>query len=172
MRSFLPSIFNDQALNQDFQQLRRQFDDLTRGFSRGWPQLAEVSAPTPAVNVAETDRAIEITAELPGIEEKDVKVELQGDHMVISGEKRRDREEKDKNWHVVERSFGSFRRVLALPFEPAHDAITAHFDKGVLRVEIVKPAEVKPTAKSIEIKTGPAPTKLAEAAGAAGNKAA
>ena len=170
MKPFLPSLFNDTPLAQDFNQIRRQLDDLSRSFSQGWPQItgfSGVTAPSPALNVSETNQAIDITVELPGLEEKDVKVEIQGDALVISGEKKREHEEKGQSWHVVERSFGSFRRAIALPFEPKHDAVSAHFDKGVLRVEIAKPAESKPAAKAIEIKSGPAPAKPSQPANTA-----
>jgi HSP20 family protein len=155
MKSFLPSLLNDTGLPQEFTALRRQFDDLARSVGRGWPSLTEVGAGTPAVNVAETDKTIEITAELPGVDEKDIKLEVEGDRVVISGEKKREREEKDKNWHVVERSYGSFRRVLALPFEPTHENVQAHFDKGVLHVTVEKPAQSKPASKTVEIKSAP-----------------
>ncbi len=156
MKSFLPSIFTDAGLPQEIASLRRQFDDLARSFGRaGLPSLTEVGAGAPAINVAETGTAIEITAELPGVDEKDVKLEVEGDRLVVSGEKKREREEKQKDWHVVERSYGSFRRVLALPFEPAPEEVQAHFDKGVLHVTVQKPAGAKPAAKSIEIKTAP-----------------
>ncbi len=156
MKSFLPNIFTDTGLPQEIASLRRQFDDLARSFGRaGWPAATEVGAGSPAINVAESDRAIEISAELPGVDEKDVKLEVDGDRVVISGEKKREREEKQKDWHVVERSYGSFRRVLTLPFEPTPSGVEAHFDKGVLHVTVQKPAGAKPAAKSIEIKAAP-----------------
>ncbi len=155
MKSFLPSLFTDAGLPQEIASLRRQFDELSRNFGRGWPSLAEVGAGTPAINVSETDKAVEITAELPGVDERDIRLEVEGERVVISGEKKREREEKQKEWHVVERSFGSFRRVLALPFEPAPEAVQAHFDKGVLHVTVAKPAAAKSASKTIEIKAGP-----------------
>jgi HSP20 family protein len=157
MKTFLPSLFTDPTLMRDpFTALRRQINDLSASFGREWPLATEIGAGAPALNVAETDKAIEITAELPGVDDKDIKVQIEGQQVVVSGEKKREREEKDKNWHLVERSYGSFRRAVTLPFEPAAESVSANFDKGVLRIEIDKPANVKSAAKTIEVKAGPA----------------
>ena len=155
MKTFLPTLFSDQGLMRDpFAALRRQMNELSESLGREWPLSTEVGAGAPAVNVAETEKAIEITAELPGVDAKDVKVQIEGQNVIVSGEKKREREEKEKNWHLVERSYGSFRRAVTLPFEPAHDAVSANFDNGVLRIDIAKPANAKSTAKTVEIKTG------------------
>jgi len=155
MKSFLPNLFGEAGGLQDFPAMRRHWEEMARDFGRGWPSLHDIGAAGPAVNVAETGGAIEITAELPGVDEKDVKVEIDGNRVVISGEKKREHEEKDTDWRLVERSYGSFRRVLALPFEPAQDAVSAHFHKGVLTIGVTKPAGAAQSAKSVEIKTGP-----------------
>ncbi|MBI1868456.1 MAG: Hsp20/alpha crystallin family protein [Methylocystis sp.] len=169
MRSLLPSLFFETGLPRDpFATMRRQMEEMMRGFGREWPLTTEIGAGAPAVNVAESDKAFEITAELPGVDEKDIKVELEGARVIVSGEKKREREEKEKDWHVVECSYGSFHRALTLPFEPALDAVTASFDKGVLRVAIAKPAGAKPTTKTIEIK----PVASGAATPAIGKKAA
>ena len=162
MKTFLPNLFTDpNSMRDPFATLRRHIDDLASNFGGGWPVSTHIGAGSPAVNVAETDKAIEIAAELPGVDEKDIKVEIEGQRVVISGEKKREREEKEKNWHVVERSYGSFRRAVTLPFEPAQESVSAHFEKGVLHIEVAKPATVKSAVKTIEIKTGPAETKAA-----------
>jgi|APFre7841882630_1041343.scaffolds.fasta_scaffold69017_1 HSP20 family protein len=155
MKSFLPNLFTDpNAMRDPFATLRRQIDDLATSFGREWPLSTHIGAAAPALNVSETDKAIQIAAELPGVDERDIKVEVEGQRIVISGEKKREHEEKEKNWHVVERSYGSFRRAVTLPFEPAGEAVSAHFDKGVLHIEVAKPAAAKSASKTIEIKTG------------------
>jgi HSP20 family protein len=116
-----------------------------------------LGAGVPAVNVAETDTAIEITAELPGVEEEDIRVSLQGNQLTVSGEKKQESKRDEKDWHIEERSFGSFYRSMSLPFTPEDGAIVAHLDKGVLHVTVKKPAEVAKSAKAIEIKTGAPP---------------
>ena len=97
---------------------------------------------------------IDVTAELPGVDEKDLDVTLANGMLTVRGEKRteRDEEDKDKNWHVVERSYGSFSRAIPLPFDPDPAKVEAEFDKGVLHIHLPKPAEVAQKQQKIEIK--------------------
>jgi HSP20 family protein len=157
----LPSLWSrDQDLISDpFTAMRRQMESMFRAFDRSWPSL-EVGAGGPAISVAETKDAIEVTAELPGVDEKDIKVSLDGNRLVISGEKKADAKTEEKDWHVEERSYGAFYRAMSLPFEPADGAVQAHFDKGVLHLAINKPSEVAKTTRTIDIKPG-APEKIA-----------
>jgi HSP20 family protein len=127
--------------------------DLFKGLEQArWPLPDPSAKGLPPVNVAETKEALEISVELPGVSENDVKVSLDHQRLTIAGEKRNESESTEKNWHVVERSYGAFQRSVALPFEPAADAIDARFDKGVLRVTIRKPSEVVQKSKDIPIK--------------------
>jgi HSP20 family protein len=95
-----------------------------------------------------------------GVEEKDINVNLDGNQLVISGEKREDTKKDEKDWHIEERCYGSFYRSMSLPFKPEDRTVEAHLDKGILHVNIKKPAEVAKSVKTIEIKPG-APTKAA-----------
>ena len=88
----------------------------------------EIGAGVPAISVAETKDAFEVTAELPGVDEKDIKVSLDDNQLVISGEKKAESTKEEKDWHVEERSYGSFYRSMFLPFEPEDGAVDAHFD--------------------------------------------
>ena len=134
-----------------FQEVQKTFED----FSRRSP-FARFSSDvlSPRIDVAESKDAIDITAELPGVDEKDVDVTLVDDVLTIRGEKKSEREEqdKDKNWHVVERSYGSFSRAIPLPFEPDATKVEAKFDKGVLRIRLPKSEEVTKKEQKIEIK--------------------
>ncbi len=138
-----------------FEGFRRDFDELLSNFGRrmpaSWSPAAEFNAMA-ALDVAETKDAVEICAELPGVDEADIKVSLDGQSVVISGEKKAESEKKDKAWHVVERSYGAFRRVVPLTFTPDAGKIQANFDKGVLRVTVGKPPEM--IAKKVEIPIG------------------
>ncbi len=151
----LPSLWSRQDVDP-FRSLRREMEDAFRMFDSGLPTLS-VGAKAPAVNVAETANAIEVTAELPGVEEKDIKVGLEGNRLTISGEKKQESKREEKDWHVEERSYGSFYRSMSLPFTPADGAVEAHLDKGVLHVTVKKPADAAGSAKTIEIKTGEPP---------------
>jgi HSP20 family protein len=139
-------------------------EDMFRAFYENLPSL-NVGAGMPVIGVAETKDAIEVNAELPGVDEKDIKVSMDGNRLVISGEKKGETKKDEKDWHVEERSYGSFYRSLSLPFKPEDGAIEAHFDKGVLHLNIKKPAEDAKGAKTIEIKLG-APAKAPGALGA------
>ena len=133
----------------------RQFDDFFRGFGIV-PTLAasEPGTFTPDVNLSETDKEVKVVAELPGLDEKDVNVELDEDALVLAGEKKAEEEKKEDTWHRVERSYGSFRRVIPLPAEVEGEKAKASFKKGVLTVTLPKRAEAPSTKKTINITTG------------------
>jgi HSP20 family protein len=106
----------------------------------------------PKVDVSETEKEVRVVAELPGMDEKDIQLSLEHEALVISGEKKSESEEKGKNFHRVERSFGSFSRVIALPSEVEADKVEAEFKKGVLTVTLPKPASAIKQSKKIQIK--------------------
>lgn len=134
----------------------RLFDQVTGGgFPMPW--AAPFMAPgvlAPKVDVAETAAGLEITAELPGIEPKDVSIELADGVLTLRAERNAERreEDKEKRWHLVERQSGTFLRRFALPFDAEAEKVEARFDKGVLHIAIPRPAESKPQARRIEIK--------------------
>lgn len=106
----------------------------------------------PAVDIAETGDKITVKAEIPGMEAKDIEISMVGDTLTIKGEKKAEREEKEENYHLVERSYGSFSRAMKLPAAVDPDKVQATYKNGVLTVVLPKKEEVKP--KAIEIKTG------------------
>ena len=136
---------------QEISRLRREMDRLFEDFLAprpwfGWQRWEEEWVP--AVDVSETPEQVTIKAELPGIDPKDVKISLIGETLSIKGEKKSEREEKKENYHVVERSYGSFSRSLSVPAAVNADKIEAKFEKGVLTVtcpkkEVVKPKDIK-----------------------------
>jgi HSP20 family protein len=154
----LPRLWTTgQELTWDpFRAMRREMENALRAFDQNSPS-SDIGAGAPAINVAETKDAFEVTAELPGVDEKDIKVSLDDNQLVIAGEKKAESKKEEKDWHVEERSYGSFYRSMSLPFEPEDGAVDAHFDKGVLHLTIKKPAKVIKTTKTIDIKTGAAP---------------
>jgi HSP20 family protein len=135
-----------------FMSLQHEIDRLFDDFTRGFPALSTggTAELLPKLDVTETDKQIEITAELPGLEEKDVQVNLADNVLTIRGEKKAEKEEKDKTYRLVERSYGSFVRSLELPEGVNADAIKASIDKGVLKVTVPKPATVQ--VKKIDVK--------------------
>jgi HSP20 family protein len=132
--------------------LRREMDRLWEDYfgsgRRGLQPLQTEFAP--AVDVKETAEAVVVKAEVPGMDAKDINISVTGDVLTIKGEKKSEREEKEENYHLVERSYGSFSRSMVLPAAVDLDKIEAKYDKGVLTVTCPKKEGVKP--KAIEIK--------------------
>jgi HSP20 family protein len=141
-----PGVFD--TLHREIDQL---FDDFVRGVSVVGNQ-GNGSALIPSMDVAETDGEIEITAELPGLERKDVEIQLDDKVLTIRGEKKveADRNDKNKNFHVIERHYGVFYRVLELPPNVDASNVQASMSKGILKVKIPKLARSE--AKKIEVK--------------------
>lgn len=135
-----------------FMSLQREVDRLFEDFTRGLPAFAGNGGKMlPSMDVTETDKEIEITAELPGLEDKDVQINVSDNLLTIRGEKKAEKEEQDKNYRLIERSYGSFERTIALPEGVNPDAIKANIAKGVLKVTVPKPAPAH--AKKIEVKS-------------------
>lgn len=155
--SYLPSMFTrrNDGLGSLFREIERTFDDFSRrGPLAGFAGFGD-GATIPKIDVAEGKDAIEVAAELPGCSEKDIDVTLSEGVLTIRGEKKTERDETDKekkNWHMAERTYGSFSRSIPLPFKPDPAKVEAKFDKGVLRVNLPKPAEVVKKEKKIEIR--------------------
>jgi HSP20 family protein len=121
------------------------FELMERFFEEGdgWRAFDRFAPP---VDVAETDDAIEVMVELPGMKPEDVKVEMKEGRLYISGERKEEKEEKGKTFHRLERRVGEFHRVLPLPANVDEGKVQAMFDKGVLRVTVAKTEEAKPKA--------------------------
>ena len=139
----------------DFEQA---FNRMMRGWPFGWPEMAPSTAPkalrafdhVPKVEVKENGKAYTVTIELPGLDEKDVKVQVEDDVLTISGEKKV--EQTDDKMHYTERSYGSFTRAFTLPADADRDGISAKFAKGVLELEIAKTATPPAQVKQVAIK--------------------
>jgi HSP20 family protein len=108
----------------------------------------------PAIDIAENDKSYKITAELPGLEASNVDISVSGDMLTIKGEKRQEKEEKNENYYLSERAFGSFHRSFTLPDGVDRDKISSELTKGVLTVTLPKTAEAQKHHKKIEVKVG------------------
>jgi HSP20 family protein len=140
------------AASNPFSTLQQEIDRLFEGFSRGFTGFAGFPSREmmPSMDLSETDKEIEITAELPGLEEKDIQLNVADNVLTIRGEKKNEREETKKDYHLVERSYGSFTRSVQLPDGVNTDNIKAVMSKGVLKVTVPKPAPTQ--TKKIDIK--------------------
>jgi HSP20 family protein len=107
----------------------------------------------PKVDVASTDKEYTVTFEIPGVDEEDVKLELAHDGtLTVKGEKRQEKEQKDKNFYRVERSYGSFQRTLSLPEDADHESMNASFKNGVLTITCARKAVAQAPTRRIEIR--------------------
>ncbi len=131
-------------------EMDRLWDDYFGPGRRALRPLEE--AWLPAVDVSETGDKITVKAEIPGMEAKDIEISMVGDTLTLKGEKKAEREEKEENYHMVERSYGSFSRSMKLPATVDADKVEATYKNGVLTIVLPKKEEVKP--KAIEIKAG------------------
>jgi HSP20 family protein len=146
-RSEMDRLFDRFTNNWGMPSLRRMFDLE--------PSLRYESAftmPTPAVDITEDATAYKVMAELPGTSEKEIEVIVSGDMLTLKGEKQAEKEQKDKNFYLSERSYGSFQRSFYIPDGVDREKIGADFSKGVLTVTMPKTAKAVEQQKKIEVK--------------------
>ena len=137
---------------RELDRMRSDMDRLWDAFSEGRPmrRFGEMKDWVPSIDVFETKNDIVVKAELPGMDPKDIDISLSDGSLVLKGEKKHEKEEKEENYHFIERSYGSFVRSVPLPAEVKHDKINASYKNGVLKVVLPKSEESK--KKEIKIK--------------------
>jgi HSP20 family protein len=152
LTSLVPSRERNALMRPDFGifGLHREIDRLFNEFAQGVGSSGGQANILPNIEIAETDKAIEISAEMPGLERKDIDISIEDDTLTIRGEKKVEEDQKDKNVQHSERSYGVFLRVLQLPPGIDPSSVQATMSNGVLKITIPKPA--KPEPKKIEVK--------------------
>jgi len=146
MKKRLIPIHRGHLVSDPFNFLRQEIDRLFEASST-------VQDIRPEFEVKETKEGIEITAELPGVLEKDIDVSLSKGILTIRGEKKSEETKDGETYHIAERSYGSFSRSLELPYEPEEKKISASFTNGVLSLIIPRPTQSKPNVHKITIQT-------------------
>jgi HSP20 family protein len=106
---------------------------------------------SPSVDISENDDNIVVNAEIPGMNKEDINVSVRDDTLTIKGEKKREREEEEENYHVVERSYGRFQRSFTLPDNVKSDDIKANYKDGVLNITIPKTEEAKSKELKVDV---------------------
>jgi len=160
----------EEAMRQPFDTLRREIDQVFENFSSAFPGFPMPHRPfalepwkpfewplrtaLPAMDLAEKETQYEITAELPGMTEKDFELTISGGMLTISGEKTEEKEEKKKDYHLSERRYGSIQRTLSVPANVDADKIEASFKDGVLTVVLPKTKKAATKQKKIAVKPG------------------
>lgn len=149
-RSLVP--VRERLLPRPFERVVEEMEDLMERFwEEGDGRRRRLETYFPKANLAETDGNIEVTLDLPGLKPEEIKVEMQNGNLVISGERKEEKEEKGKTYHRIERSYGSFRRSIPLPAKVDEGKIDAKFANGVLNVTLPKSEQAKP--KLITVKS-------------------
>ena len=138
-------------------QMNRLFDDVfgdTQAGTEGSGEGTQTRWMTPRIDVCEQGNDIRLTAEVPGVAPNEVEVTVEDDMLIIRGEKRAESEQERGNYHVSERSYGRFQRIVQLPFSPDPDQIRANFDNGVLTVTVPRTEQARERSRRIEVQTG------------------
>ena len=145
--------FREMAPVRDFDRMRQEMDRFWDTFMPTVFKKTEDSGEwLPSLDVSETKNEIVVKAEVPGMDPKDIDISLSNGTLTIKGEKKQEREEKEEDYHLVERSYGSFMRSIMLPTEVKQDKINASYKNGVLKVILPKSEEAK--KKEVKIKVG------------------
>jgi len=160
VKNFLPEIVRKTRTDVDhpFYSLQREMNSLFDSFFRGFdvaPRGLSADAMgmfTPSVDVKENEKEFIIKAELPGVEEKNIDVTVTNDSVTIKGEKKEEKEDKDKNYYYMERSYGSFCRVIPLDAEIESGKAQASFKNGILDIKIPKNQSSKAKGTKVSIK--------------------
>jgi HSP20 family protein len=139
------------------EKMNRLFEDVFTG--RGEDKELAASTWAPAVDIYETENELIMTAEVPGIEEKDIEIKIEDNTLSLRGERKFEKETKEENYHRIERSYGSFYRAFTLPNSIDPDRIQAEHENGVLKISMPKRQELKPRKVKILKPTMPEKAK-------------
>lgn len=129
-------------------QINRMFQD----YSRGSDELLTSGTFVPPVDIYEDENTITLKVEVPGIQEKDLDIKLENNTLTVKGERNFEKEEKEENFHRIERRFGSFVRSFTLPNTVDPESVHATYESGILVIKLAKRAEAKP--KQIKVNVG------------------
>lgn len=152
--SLIPWNWASRRLPLHRDDMNRLFDDFLKG-GEFFPVIDEdLNRFIPKIDVKENDKEVLVSAELPGVSEKDVEVSLNNGNLILHGEKKEEKEEKVNGYYKMERSYGSFHRQIPLPAEIDKEKVTATFKDGVITVTLPKTANAQTEVKKVEIKRG------------------
>lgn len=155
--STMPSViaFPPRRVKDPFALLKRDFNQLLDDLSPGREMSAffndQIDFIRPDMDVSETENEVIVHLDLPGIDEKNVSVELNNNVLSIRGEKKLDRKQEGQDFHIIERQSGSFTRSIQLPFEIDQDCVSANFSRGVLTITMPKSEKAQKSVRHIEI---------------------
>jgi HSP20 family protein len=137
------------AMQDRMNRMNRLFREANS--SEGPEEALTTTALAPPVDIYEDEHNIVLKIEVPGIDEKDIDVRIQNNTLTVHGERKIEKEEKEENFRRVERQYGSFTRSFTLPSTVDPGQVSAHCDKGVLKISLAKKAEAKPTQIKVNV---------------------
>jgi HSP20 family protein len=149
----------------DFNALQSTLNRVFQDFSRGSDELATGGTFVPPVDIYENEQGITLKMEVPGVSQDDLNINLENNTLSISGERKFEKNEKEENFHRIERRYGSFTRSFTLPNTVDSEKVNANYENGILSIQLAKKAEAKP--KQIKVNVGSAKPEIKGASTAA-----
>ncbi len=137
---------------RDVLSLQNRMNSIFQEFNRGDGDVMSTAAFVPPVDVYEDEHKVVLKLEVPGMKESDLDIQLENNVLTVKGERKFEKEEKEENFHRIERRYGSFYRSFTIPNTVNPDSVKANYDAGVLKIELEKRAEAKP--KQIKVQVG------------------
>lgn len=137
---------------REVNQLQGSLNRLFQEFNRGGDELTTSGSFVPAVDVYEDEHNVVLKMEVPGVDQKDIDIRLENSTLTVRGERKLEKEEKEENFHRIERRYGSFTRSFSLPNTVDTENVNANYENGILKVSLAKRAEAKP--KQIKVNVG------------------
>jgi len=154
--------------------LQNRLNSLFQDYNRGESATDPVSAASfvPPVDIYEDDHQIVLKLEVPGMKQEDLDIQLENNTLTVRGERKFEKEEKEENFHRIERRYGSFYRAFTIPNTVNPESVKADYDAGVLRIRLEKRAEAKPKQIKVEVGSGPKQVESSSAKQVQGKTAA
>jgi HSP20 family protein len=142
--------------------LQNRVNGLFQDYGRGQDELTTTSSFVPAVDVYEDEHKVTLKLEIPGVNQEDLDIRLENNTLSVRGERKFEKEEKEENFHRIERRYGSFARSFSLPNTIDTENVHASYENGVLKLELAKRAEAKPKQIKVNISGAKAISKTVE----------
>jgi len=134
--------------------LQNRVNHLFQDFNRGQDELTTTTSFVPAVDVYEDEHKVTLKLEIPGISQEDLDISLENNTLTVRGERKFEKEEKEENFHRIERRYGSFARSFSLPSTLDPESVQANYENGVLKIELAKREEAKPKQIKVNVTSG------------------
>jgi HSP20 family protein len=145
---------------RDVVTLQNRLNSLFQDYNRGEGEPVAAASFIPPVDIYEDDRQIVLKLEVPGMKQEDLDIQLENNNLTVRGERKFENEEKEENFHRIERRYGSFYRAFTIPNTVNADSVKADYDAGVLRIQLEKRPEAKPKQIKVEVGQGHAPKQV------------